>query len=482
VCVHHRLLTAVAVLCVACAKQLHCAVLLLLALLLLLLQTVTAIVPAVKLLAVAVVAVHALCVRRTMRGVLAHPLLSLTSLARQRKLLLRTRYNVNMSYMKVYLYTRSCVYLSVTALAQHLRCKCITSSAVLQQQLVRSLTLFVPLLIISLCPDHVCAQIVGVSVVLRDRQAPATTSSSSSSSSGTVAQRQLEVLLLKRPATGLLAGQWECPSTVLLSSDAAADTAAAANAATITTATANITTTATAAAAATASSSSKSSAKGKAKASAKGSTAAAAAAALQQVELQRAAAATELLETELKLSAAALSSRRSVGTLVHIFSHRRHTMLVERVNYDCSAVADSSSSSNSSSGVVSSSSSMTVSGREARWMTESEMKTVGITTGMKKVLALALADISSVADAKVAAATNSSSAKSSSKRKAAPKKSTAAAAATAKRKQATAVAPAAVVAAVDTAETVVAVLAADSKAAIAAKPSSSNKRPRRTKS
>eukprot|EP00903_Cladosiphon_okamuranus_P013359 g12451.t1 len=146
-----------------------------------------------------------------------------------------------------------------------------------------------------------------------------------------------QILLVKRPETGLLAGQWECPCVILrdgLESTTSAEDDAGARA--------------------------------KKKPHVPEASV---------PERERVRAADALLFSELGLSKALVRSRAGVGSATHIFSHLRHTMQVERI-----ILADDPDIDDNAS---------TSSVREVRWVDVADMGGCGITTGMKKVLALA---------------------------------------------------------------------------------------------
>eukprot|EP00752_Nemacystus_decipiens_P009795 g8744.t2 len=170
-------------------------------------------------------------------------------------------------------------------------------------------------------------QVLSVSVVERDDPA----------------EGSLQILLVKRPDTGLLAGQWECPCVVLrdgAESAGAEDDAVGGRA--------------------------------KKKVAVQSSEASSVPA------KERVEAADSLLFSDLGLSKALVRSRAGVGSATHVFSHLRHTMQVERVTLaDAVPDVDDLGSAGKSSF------------REIRWVDASDMGGCGITTGMKKVLALA---------------------------------------------------------------------------------------------
>jgi len=63
--------------------------------------------------------------------------------------------------------------------------------------------------------------------------------------------------------------------------------------------------------------------------------------------------------------------------LVHVFSHERHTMTLNLFEVEGSSIESSSSSSSSSSSATM---------KEHKWMSEAEIKEVGITSGCKKII------------------------------------------------------------------------------------------------
>ena len=146
--------------------------------------------------------------------------------------------------------------------------------------------------------------------------------------------------LFRRPAKGLLAGQWEFPSVALAPDGDFSDATAR----------------------------------------------------LSKVlteELGCDAVVSRSLETEMNHSKASStitssssttssSSKHGLcGPVVHLFSHQRHTMHIAVCRLQ-SWPTDTGGGAPSDSG-----------GRTARWMNEAQMSEVGITTGMKKVLTLA---------------------------------------------------------------------------------------------
>ena len=144
---------------------------------------------------------------------------------------------------------------------------------------------------------------------------------------------EVEWLLVQRPVEGLLAGQWEFPSVVHPPPSASA-------------------------------SSSSSSSVGVAPSAA-----------------ERRRLLTESLSVLLPASLVELvlaAECQPVGELVHVFSHRRHLMHVQRCRMDKRAVADGGAATGGESN----------DGRRWCWMTESELTTTGLTTGQRKVWAL----------------------------------------------------------------------------------------------
>ncbi|CAN0486137.1 unnamed protein product [Ectocarpus sp. 12 AP-2014] len=142
-----------------------------------------------------------------------------------------------------------------------------------------------------------------------------------------------QVLLVKRPETGLLAGQWECPS-VMLRDGSEPRSSDAGNRARGTVVPSS-----------------------------------------DMPEKERLRLVDSFLFCDLGLSETLVRSRASVGTATHVFSHLRHTMQVERIEIASDPGMDDKVGTTSS--------------REHRWVDVSDMGGVGITTGMKKVLALA---------------------------------------------------------------------------------------------
>ena len=138
----------------------------------------------------------------------------------------------------------------------------------------------------------------------------------------------VEWFLVQRPAGGLLAGQWEFPAVVHPSPPAS-------------------------------SSSSSSTAR-------------------TPTAAQRRQLLADRLSMLLPAELAALvssSARESVGELIHVFSHRRHLMHVQRCVIE--EQADDATTEGESSD-----------GRRWRWMTEGELITTGLTSGQQKVWAL----------------------------------------------------------------------------------------------
>ncbi|CAM9221171.1 unnamed protein product [Scytosiphon promiscuus] len=145
----------------------------------------------------------------------------------------------------------------------------------------------------------------------------------------------LQVLLVKRPDTGLLAGQWECPCVVVRDgSDEATKSKAVVSASKAAVSTGQV---------------------------------------FEVSDSERVKAADALLFSDLGLSRTLIRGRASVGSATHVFSHLRHTMQVERVQLAGDINIDDNDNTP----------------RETRWVNISDMGGVGITTGMKKVLALA---------------------------------------------------------------------------------------------
>ncbi|CAM9855582.1 unnamed protein product [Ectocarpus fasciculatus] len=142
-----------------------------------------------------------------------------------------------------------------------------------------------------------------------------------------------QVLLVKRPETGLLAGQWECPCVMLRDGSEPRSSDA-------------------------------------------GNRAREAVVPLSDVpEKERVRLVDAFLFCDLGLSETLVRSRASVGTATHVFSHLRHTMQVERIEITSDPGMEDKVGTTIS--------------REIRWVDISDMGGVGITTGMKKVLALA---------------------------------------------------------------------------------------------
>jgi adenine-specific DNA glycosylase len=87
-------------------------------------------------------------------------------------------------------------------------------------------------------------------------------------------------------------------------------------------------------------------------------------------------------------------TRESVGTLTHVFSHRRHHMRVEVIRLPRASMLlvadldDSDSSGSQGSGGVGLRVASGAGGQQVAWLTEKQMQEVGLTTGMKKVLEL----------------------------------------------------------------------------------------------
>lgn len=83
----------------------------------------------------------------------------------------------------------------------------------------------------------------------------------------------------------------------------------------------------------------------------------------------------DALLRELGLEPCQFRERKVMGTIIHVFSHRRHTMLIESISLgseedDRSCVQQSGD-------------------RAVRWMSEDDMERVVVSTSMKKALALA---------------------------------------------------------------------------------------------
>ena len=140
---------------------------------------------------------------------------------------------------------------------------------------------------------------------------------------------EVEWLLVQRPADGLLAGQWEFPSVV----HSPPSTPSASSSSTPRAPTA----------------------------------------------AQRRQVLSDGLAVVLPVSLAAVvvsSAREVVGELIHVFSHRRHLMQVQRCVVEEQADDTTAVEGESSDG------------RRWRWMTESEITAIGLTTGQRKVWAL----------------------------------------------------------------------------------------------
>ncbi|CBJ29881.1 conserved unknown protein [Ectocarpus siliculosus] len=142
-----------------------------------------------------------------------------------------------------------------------------------------------------------------------------------------------QVLLVKRPETGLLAGQWECPCVMLRDGSEPRSSDAGNRARGTVVPSSDV------------------------------------------PEKERLRLVDAFLFCDLGLSETLVRSRASVGTATHVFSHLRHTMQVERIEIASDPGMDDKFGTTSS--------------RENRWVDVSDMGGVGITTGMKKVLALA---------------------------------------------------------------------------------------------
>jgi A/G-specific adenine glycosylase len=96
-------------------------------------------------------------------------------------------------------------------------------------------------------------------------------------------------------------------------------------------------------------------------------------------------AAADALLLELGIDASQLSQRTELTTIIHVFSHIRHTMYVEQALF----IGDEASHSNTATTTANNSNQEQKAAalkRETRWLTEEAMKSIGLTTGVKKIM------------------------------------------------------------------------------------------------